>query len=456
MSKMPNLDKITTENELNYLEDIIKNAVKAGADSADLVYFTGDAESVSWRMGSLEDVERSENSDLGLRVMIGKKSAIVSSSDMSRDAISALTLRAIDMAKNAPEDPYVGLADENLLSMTDRPKLDLNDTHPLSSNQLQELARATEEIALEANGITNSEGAGTSISHSRIALLNSNGFLGTYESSNYSLSISLIAGKELNMERDYAWDSKRHFSDLDSPEKIAREATAKTLKKLNPRKVKTCETPVIFDPRVSNSLLGHLASAINGAAIARGTSFLLEMMGKQVFSDHINISDNPHIIRGSSSRPFDGEGVRNGKLEMIKEGRLVNWTLDSASAAQLNLTTNGRASRGTSTPPSPATTNFYMENGTISPEDMIKDIKSGLYVTDLIGMGVNGITGDYSRGASGFWIENGEIAYPVNEITIASNLKEIYMSLICANDLIHRYGTDAPTILIPNMMLAGS
>lgn len=453
---MPNLDKMTTENELNYLEDIIKSALKAGADSADLVYFTGEAESVSWRMGNLEDVERSETSDLGLRVMIGQKSAIVSSSDMSREAISVLTARAIDMAKNAPEDPYAGLADEKFLSMTGRPDLDLHDTHPLSSNQLQELARATEEIALEAKEITNSEGAGASTSHSRIALLNSNGFTGTYQSSNYSLSISLIAGKDQNMERDYAWDSKRHFSDLESPEKIAREAAEKTLKKLNPRKVKTCETPVIFDPRVSNSLLGHLASAINGAAIARGTSFLLEMMDKQVFSDHINISDNPHIIRGSSSRPFDAEGVRNGKLEMIKDGRLVNWTLDSASARQLNLTTNGRASRGTSTPPSPATTNFYMENGIISPEDMIKDIKSGLYVTDLIGMGVNGITGDYSRGASGFWIEDGEIAYPVNEITIASNLKEMYRSLICANNLIHRYGTDAPTILIPNMTLAGS
>ena len=453
---MSSLDKLTNKNELNYLEDILKSAKKAGADCADLVYFRSRAQSVSWRMGNLEDVERSEGSDLGLRVIIGQRSAIVSSSDMDKETLNSLIRRAIDMAKNAPEDPYVGLADKKHHNQDTALNLDLNDSHLLTPDDLQALAKRTEESALDIKGISNSNGASASTSHSHIALLNSNGFSGSYDVSNYSLSLSLIAGKNLQMESDYAWDSKRHFQDLNIPESIAREAAKKTLKKLNPRKVKTCETAVIFDPRVSNSLLGHLSSAINGAAITRKTSFLLEMMGEQVFSDKINVTDNPHIIRGSSSRPFDAEGVENPSLEIIKDGRLVNWTLDSASARQLGLVSNGRASRGAGSPPSPSSTNFYMEAGEISPEDMIKDIKSGLYVTDLIGMGVNGITGDYSRGASGFWIENGEISYPVNEITIASNLKEMYISLICANDLTHRYGTDAPTILIPNMMLAGS
>ena len=429
------------------LADLVSNTKKAGADHADAVFFTGKSSSVSWRLGKLEDIERSENADLGLRVIIGKKQAIVSSSDMSNATLDELVSRALDMARNTPEDPYSGLADKDLL--------DLCDERDLDEETLKDMAAEAEAHALETPGITNSEGAGASVTHGAITLANSDGFVGHYNSSNFSCSISVIAGENTTMERDYAWTSRRHFEDLDSPYKIAQEAAERTLKKLNPRKADTCEIPVVYDPRVSRTLIGHVASAINGVSIARGTSFLLEMMEKQVFPENINIIDNPHILRGPSSRPFDGEGVRNAPLDIVADGILKNWILDSTSARQLGLTSNGRASRGTSSPPSPSTSNLYMEAGTVSVKDLLGDIKDGFYVTELIGSSVNGITGDYSRGASGFWIENGELTYPVNEITIAGNLKDMYMQMTAADDLEIKYGTDAPTLRIDKMMLAG-
>jgi PmbA protein len=450
-----------TENGLNNmspenLNDLVKTARKAGADQADAVYFSGSSTSVSWRLGKLEDIERSENSDLGLRVIIGKKQAIVSSSDMSKDTLDELVSRAIEMAKNTPEDPYCGLADKSMLAMDKLPELDLFDNYIIDEETLKNMAAEAEAFALEIKGITNSEGANSSATKGHITIANSDGFTGHYPSSNFGSSISVIAGEGTTMERDYAWTSKRHFEDLESPYKIAKEAAERTIKKLNPRKAKTGEISVVYDPRVSRSLIGHLAGAINGSSITRGTSFLLEMMEKQVFSSDITIIDNPHIIRGPSSKPFDGEGVRNGNMDIIKQGVLKNWVLDSTSARQLKLTSNGRASRGTTSPPSPTTSNLYMEAGKIKPKDLISDIKQGFYVTELIGSSVNGITGDYSRGASGFWIENGLLTYPVNEITIAGNLKTIYMNMTAADDLEIRYGTDAPTVRIDKMMLAGN
>lgn len=438
------------------LTDLVKKAQKAGADHADAVFFTGNSSSVSWRLGKLEDIERSENSDLGLRVIIGKNQAIVSSSDMSDATLDELVSRALDMAKNTPEDPYSGLADKALLALNNLPELDLFDKNDLDEETLKNIAAEAEAHALEIEGITNSEGAGASATKGAITLANSDGFVGHYNSSNFGCSISVIAGEGTSMERDYAWTSRRHFEDMESPYKIAREAAERTLKKLNPRKADTCELPIIYDPRVSRTLVGHLAGAVNGTSIARGTSFLLEMMEKQIFPDNINIIDNPHIPRGPSSRPFDGEGVRNAPLDIIDGGILKNWVLDSTSARQLGLTSNGRASRGTSSPPSPSTSNLYMEAGTVSVEDLLSDIKDGFYVTELIGSSVNGITGDYSRGASGFWIKDGELTHPVNEITIAGNLKDMYMNLTAADDLEIKYGTDAPTIRIDKMMLAGS
>jgi PmbA protein len=438
------------------LSDLVTKAKKAGADQADAVFFTGKSNAVSWRLGKLEDVERSENSDLGLRVIIGKNQAIVSSSDMSEKTLDQLVERALDMAKNTPEDPYSGLVSCELLAFGDLLELDLCDDRALSDQELQDMAAEAEAHALETDGITNSEGASASISKAEIMLSNTDGFLGHYQSSNYGCSISVIAGEGTKMERDYAWTSRRHFEDLESPYKIAREAAERTLKKLNPQKAESCEIPVVFDPRVSRTLVGHLAGAINGSAIARGTSFLLDMMEKQIFPENINITDNPHILRGPSSRPFDGEGVKNAPLAIVKEGYLQNWVLDSTSARQLELISNGRASRGTSSPPSPSTTNLFMEAGAISPKDLLSDIKDGFYVTELIGSSVNGITGDYSRGASGFWIKDGILTHSVNEITIAGNLKEMYMQMTPADDLEIKYGTDAPTIRIEKMMLAGS
>jgi len=445
---------------LEIMDDLIKKATKAGASAADAVYFSGKSESVSWRLGKVEDIERSENSDLGLRVMVGKDTAkaqaIVSSSDMSTATLDQLVERALDMAKNAPSDPYAGLADKSLLHQGALPELDLLDQTIIPSASLKDMARETEDAAMAIKGITNSEGASAATSQGEIALATSDGFARTYQTSNFSLSISVIAGENENMERDYAYSAKRHFSDLDRPANIGQEAAEKALKRMGPRKAKTCEAPVIFDPRVSRTLLGHLAGAINGQSIARGTSFLKDMMDQEIFPQDINILDDPHLLRGPSSRPFDGEGCRNERLEIIQDGILRNWTLDSSAARQLGLTPNGRASRGTSSPPSPSSTNLYMAAGEVSPEELMADIKSGLYVTDLIGMGVNGITGDYSRGAGGFWIENGKIAFPVNEITIASNLKDMYKNLSAASDLEFKYGTDAPTLRVENMMIAGS
>lgn len=449
--------KDVQEQYLEKLDYLIKAAKKAGADACDAIIYSGQSESVSWRLGKLEDVERSESADLGLRVFVGKKQAIVSSSDISNAIFDPLVERVIDMAKNAPEDPFAGLADPDLLALShaDIPDLDLYDITEKSADELKALARTIEEVALEVSGITNSEGASTSSGKGLIATANSNGFAHSYRSSNFSMSISVIAGTGTAMERDYDYSSKRHFSDLRDPTSIGQVAAEKALRRLGPRKAKTCQVPVIFDPRVSRTILGHLAGAINGQAIARGTSFLKDQMGTQIFSKGIAVTDDPHILRGPSSKPFDGEGCRNDKLNIIEDGMLQCWTLDSASARQLGLTSNGRASRGTSSPPSPASTNLYLAAGSLSVEDLLRDVKSGFYVTDLIGMGVNGITGDYSRGAGGFWIEDGKITYPVNEVTIAGNLKTMFMEMTTADDLEIKYGTDAPTLRVDGMMIAG-
>lgn len=450
--------KNKSEEFLEKLDYLMTSARKAGADECDAVLYAGQSESISWRLGKLEDVERAESTDLGLRVFVGKKQAIVSSSDISQTALDPLIEQAVNMARNAPEEPYAGLADPSLLALTpgDIPDLDLYDATEKSADELKSLAQSIEETALAVSGITNSEGASASSSSGLIATANSNGFAGSYQSSNFSLSISVIAGENDTMERDYAYSAKRYFSDLRDPVSIGQEAADKALRRLGPRKAQTCRVPVIFDPRVSRSLLGHLAGAINGQAIARGTSFLKDRMGQQIFSPGISVIDNPHILRGPSSKPFDGEGCRNQPLDIVIDGQLKCWTLDSSSARQLGLISNGRASRGTSSPPSPSTTNFYIAAGSLPPQDLYRDVKDGFYVTDLIGMGVNGITGDYSRGAGGFWIIDGKICHAVNEVTIAGNLKDMFMNMTAADDLTLKYGTDAPTLRVDGMMIAGA
>lgn len=446
----------TRAQDLDILDALITNAVKTGADAADAILVRGVSSSASVRLGALEDIERAEGSDLGLRVLIGKRQAIVSSSDQRPEALSQLLKRAIDMARIAPEDPYCGLADQSEIASSDIPDLDMVDQTELSADALQELAIKAEDAARAVQGVTNSEGGSAGSSQSSVALAASNGFQGAYASSSFSVSAVVLAGDKDGMERDYEYTSAHHFSDLEDAESIGTRAGERTIARLGARKVESGAVPVIFDPRISNSLVGHLSGALNGRSVARGTSFLKDHMGEDVFAKGINIIDDPRRMRGLRSKPFDGEGVATKKLAVINDGKLESWFLDTAAARQLGLQTTGHASRGTSAPPSPGTTNLYMEAGSLSPEEMIGEIESGFYVTELIGMGVNGITGDYSRGASGFWIEKGERAYPVSEVTIAGNLKDMFLNMTPASDLEFRYGANAPTIRVDGMMVAGS
>lgn len=426
----------------------------AGADAVDVLVSDSASLSVSCRMGVLEDTERAESRDIGLRAMIGQKQAFVSGSAIDDTALQQLAQRAVDMAQATPEDRYCGFAPEDRL--TDHiPALDIVDTYEPDADKLLAMAVACEEAARGVTGITNSEGAGTGWGRATTALVTSHGFEGAYTSTSFSASCAVIGGAGDMMERDYASHSARHFEDLDAPEDIGLRAGERTIERLNPRKIESTKTNVVYAPRVSASLLGHLSGAISGSAIARGTSFLRDQMGQQIMSASITIEDDPLRPRGLRSAGFDGEGVATEKLTPIDKGVLQNWWLDSASARQLELETNGRAARGIGGPPGPSATNLYMLAGDDSVDTMLKNIGTGLYVTELIGMGVNGVTGDYSRGASGFWIENGELAYPVSEVTIASNLKEMFLNMTPADDLVFRRGVNAPTILVEGMALAG-
>ncbi|WP_169567761.1 TldD/PmbA family protein [Sneathiella limimaris] len=447
--------KQNEQNSLNILEDLIAKGLNKGAEAVEAVRIQGASTSISYRLGEVEEVERSEAHDLGLRVLIGKKQAFVSSNDTKPELLDELVDRAISMAKNMPDDPYCDIADPALLA-TDIPDLDLYDATECSPEELEENARIAEEAARAVDGVTNSEGASSSFGHSSVALASSNGFRGTYSGSSYSVGVSVIAGEGTTMERDYDYDSKRHYSDLRTAAEIGKSAGERAVKNLNSRKMPSAHVPVVYSTRVSASLLSHFAGAISGAAVARGTSFLKDHMDKPVFDENITIVDDPHRIRGIASKAFDGEGVKNERLNLIDQGRLTTWILNTSSAKQLGLQTNGRATRGTSSPPGSSTTNLYMEAGDLSLEDLIKDIKSGLYITSLIGFGVNGVTGDYSRGASGFWIEDGEIAFPVSELTVAGNLKDMFKNLTPASDLEFRFGTNAPSIRVEGMMVAGT
>jgi PmbA protein len=437
------------------LDSLIHSAKAAGADAADALLVESISASVSYRLGKLEDLERAESHDLGLRVFVGQKVAFVSSTDFSRDALSQLPGRAVAMARLAPEDKFAGLAPRERLA-TKIPALDLEDPTEPSADALVDLARAVEGAAMAVKGVTNSEGGGASFSRSAIALATSEGFYGSYAGTSHGIGVAVLAGEGTDMERDYDQASARHRSDLQSAETVGRNAGERTVRRLNPRKAKSQSVPIVYDPRVSNGLVGHLAGGISGASIARGVSFLKDMMSKDVFAVGITIIDDPHRIRGLRSKPFDGEGVANQRCALIEKGVLQTWLLDCASAKQLGLATTGHAARGTGGPPSPSSTNLYMEAGSLTPDALIADIKEGFYVTELIGMGVNGVTGDYSRGAAGFWIENGKIAYPVSEITIAGNLKDMFRNLTAANNLEFRYGTNAPTVRVEGMTIAGA
>ena len=435
-------------------ERLVNAALKTGADAADAVAVRSMSLSVEVRDGAVEESERAEGDDLGLRVLIGHRQAVVSTNDLAGDASVALAERAVAMARAAPEDKFAGLADGALLAH-DFPDLDLLDPDLPSVAELEAMAKTAEQAALTVKGVAKSGGASASAGIGGMVLVTSHGFRGAYLGSRHGISMTAIAGEGTGMERDYDYSSSLHAADLDSPEKIGRTAGERAVERLNPRKVSTRKVPVVFDPRISGSLVSHLASAANGASVARKTSFLRDKMGAKLFDDGIRIVDDPLRKRGLRSHPFDGEGVAHRRLALVDDGVLHSWLLDCSTARELGLTTTGHASRGVSSVPSPSPSNLHMEPGRQSPEDLIADIDDGFYVTDLIGMGVNMVTGDYSRGASGFWIENGKRTYPVSEVTIAGHLFDIFRTLTPANDLEFRYSTNAPTLRFEGLTVAG-
>ena len=435
-------------------ERLVNAALKTGADAADAVAVRSMSLSVEVRDGAVEESERAEGDDLGLRVLVGHRQAVVSTNDLAGDASVALAERAVAMARAAPEDKFAGLADGALLAH-DFPDLDLLDPDLPSVAELEAMAKTAEQAALTVKGVAKSGGASASAGISGMVLVTSHGFRGAYLGSRHGISMTAIAGEGTGMERDYDYSSSLHAADLDSPEKIGRTAGERAVERLNPRKVSTRKVPVVFDPRISGSLVSHLASAANGASVARKTSFLRDKMGAKLFDDGIRIVDDPLRKRGLRSHPFDGEGVAHRRLALIDDGVLRSWLLDCSTARELGLTTTGHASRGVSSVPSPSPSNLHMEPGRQSPEDLIADIDDGFYVTDLIGMGVNMVTGDYSRGASGFWIEKGKRTYPVSEVTIAGHLSDIFRTLTPANDLEFRYSTNAPTLRLEGLTVAG-
>jgi PmbA protein len=435
-------------------ERLVAAARRAGADAADAVAVRGVSLSVEVRDGAVEESERSEGDDVGLRVLVGKKQAVVSTNDVRGDGLNALAERAVAMARAAPEDRFAGLADEALLAR-DFPALDLLDHDVPTVDVLENRAREAEAAALAVTGVTKSGGASASCGIGGLVLVTSQGFRGATISSSHSISMSAIAGNGTGMETDYDFTSTLHAADLESAEKIGRSAGERAVKRLNPRKVATRRVPVVFDTRISGSLVGHLASAANGSSIARKTSFLREKRGEQIFARGIDVIDDPLRKRGLRSRPFDAEGVGTSVRRIVEDGVLKTWLLDSATARELNLQTTGHAQRGVSSTPSPGPTNLHLTCGSKNPRELIGEIKDGFFVTSLIGSGVNMVTGDYSRGASGFWIENGELTYPVSEVTIAGHLLEIFKSLEPANDLVFRYGTNAPTVRVEGLTVAG-
>ena len=445
---------MTADLRFDLLDDLLARAEKAGADAADAIFVDGTSVSIAIRLGETEHLERSEGADLGLRVFKGKRQACVSSSDVTPEALDALVERAIAMADTVPEDEHCGLADASQI-VTNYAGIDLDDPGEPSAEVLEARARAAEDAARAVPGVTNSEGAEASFGRSRVTLAASNGFRGERVGTRSSISASVLAGEGTGMERDYEYSSKVFAEDLDDAAIVGRLAGEKAVARLNPQKISSASVPVVYDPRVAGSLLGHLSSAINGSAIARGTSFLKDKMGEAVFASGITVIDDPLRPRGLRSKPFDAEGLATAKRNIVEDGRLTTWILDLHSARELGLTSTGHAARGTSAPPSPSVTNLYLAPGSISRADLIGGIDKGLLVTELIGMGVNGVTGDYSRGASGFWIENGEIAYPVSEITIAGNLHDMFANLTAADDLEFKYGTDSPTLRVDGMTVAG-
>lgn len=438
-----------TDDLIDLAGAAVAHARKLGADAVHAVAADGRSTEISVREGKIEKVEQSEARDISLKVFVGKSSASISGSVLTRDAIHRLAENALRMAKLAPPDPYAGIADPDQLA-TVIPELDLAATDLPDPARLEELAKRAEAAGLAVKGVTKSSGAGASRSETSVGIVISNGFAQGYRRTGVGVSMSAIAGEGLAMQRDYDYSSAVHFVDLRDPEEIGRTAGERAVERVNPRKVKSQSVPVIYDRRVASGLIGHLLGAINGAAIARGTSFLKDAMGTEIFGPHITITEDPHMLRGHGSHPFDGEGLACHRRNLIENGVLTGWILDLRSARQLGLQPTGQGSRG-----GPSTANVFLPAGAETPEDQIRSLKQGLYVTELIGASINNVTGDYSRGASGFWIENGELTYPVSEITIAGNLKDMFRTIRPASNLEFRSSVSAPNCLVEGLTIAG-
>jgi len=446
---------LTPEQARERCEALLARAMASGAEAGDAVYMANGSQSVTVRLGQLEDVERSESEHVSLRVFAGGGSASIGSSDLGDAALNELAARAVAMARLAPPDAYAGLADPDLLLREAPRDCDLDDGGECEPAALRAMAAATEAAALAVPGVTNSNGGSASSGRSVFALATSHGFAGAYAASDHGLSASVLAGEGAAMQRDYAWRSARHAADLPAPEAIGREAGERATRRLHPARVRSGAMPVVFDPRVGASLVGHLLGAINGASIARRASFLLDRDGAQLFDSGVTIVDDPHVARGLRSRPFDGEGLPCTATTLIEAGRLTGWLMDSAAARQLGRRPTGHASRGGSGAPYVSSGNVALLPGSVSPAALIADIGEGVYVTELIGSGVNGVTGDYSRGASGYRISGGVIGEPIAEFTVAGNLIDMFAALIPADDLERIHGVDVPTLRIDGMTVAG-
>lgn len=434
---------------LSLAGDAVTQARKCGADAVHAIAADGRSTEISVREGQIEKVEQAEARDISLKVYVGKSSATISGSVLTTDAIRRLAENAVNMAKLAPPDPFAGLAEPGQLA-TDIPDLDLAADDLPDAEGLKQLALTAEGAALAVPGVSKSGGGGASASDRTIAVVISNGFAQGFRRTGTGVSVSAIAGEGTAMQRDYDYTSAVHLADLRPAEEVGREAGSRAVRRLNSRKVKSQAVPVIYDRRVASGLIGHLLSAINGASIARGTSFLKDDKGKQIFGPHITIVEDPFIRRGHGSRPFDGEGLACRKTDLIDKGVLTNWILDLRSARQLGLDPTGQGSRS-----GPTTSNVYLPASDVTPEDQMKDIAQGFYVTELMGSSVNMVTGDYSRGASGFWIENGELAYPVSEITIAGHLRTIFETMTPASNLEFRASVNAPNCRVEGLTIAG-
>lgn len=444
--------------EKDLISDIIKKLKKKGCNECDVMAVKSLALSSSQRLGKLEKNERSEYFELGIRAIIGKKQSIISSSNFKSNDLDKLIEKVVLMTKVVPENEFCGLAKDHQITNFDTKehnKLNLFDKKSPSLKELNKVASTIEENALKNKKIINSEGAEVSWSKTDILLLGSNGLFQQFSRTNSSYVISILAGNKNSMEREFDYKTKVFFSDLGNFDSIGKNTARRAIKKLNSRKIKTCKTNIVFDSRVASSLINNLASAANSSLLVKGTTWLKNKVNKQIFSKGINIIDDPLLPKKLRSKILDFEGIKSKKQFLVEDGNLNFFFNNLDYARELKSIPTGHASRSASSLPSPSPSNLYLENGDITRKDMIKSLKKGLLVTELMGSSININTGDYSRGASGFWVENGEICYPVSEVTIAGNLREIFLNLVPANDLEFNFGTNAPSCLVENMTVAG-